>query len=420
MQDRYLADPAIARLAVTLVKKAFLMLSEHRAMLAHDGPASIEAEHDWLVHYTSDRVASLILEHDELYLFDATTGNDRTEYRHGLEVLWRALGHAWEFALEEAQSLCSAIEDPTSLNIHRIHRLGLFLRRHLLSATDSRGLIFCTAAPLLDGDPASPSLADNLAMWREYGDDGAGVGLVFHATSLRHRVAGTRTGLFEVLYEDDQKEIVCRYLVAALTELIDDRQRISWTKQVAGVLRALTRAEALHSGRVAVGILSLLFKDACFAYEREVRLVHLATERTSLQVHKQTNRERFYRPLSAIDAKSDRLPIVAVHLGPRVTGSAFQERILVACHARGIPIVQSQLPYRGSDCPEDGIDDWLADLRERDVLLAELLRTSAQEDPGAAQRRIDRVGGHWNKLNQLAKAASSASKPRKRPPKRAV
>lgn len=353
-----------------------------------------EPDPDVLVHYTSDNVCRLILEGQDVLLFDATTSNDRVERLHGIETLWSVLDSAWEFTLAEAESMCSTIDDPTALGLHRIHRVGRLMRRHLLSDAGTLGMVLCTSTAV-----------DDLAMWREYSVDGSGAALLFNRIELSRSVRGRRAGLFRVLYDTSQKETVARFLTVAVVELLGDRGASSWTKYIAEVDRCLSRREVLTAGLLAVDLLSFLFKEPCFRYERETRLIHLAVPDDPLEtLTTARGTSRRFRRLSALCQTGRALPIWAVHLGPRMTQSPEQDEIVNICRARGIPVYASELPYRGLDAPVDLVGERLQELRRSFDEETKLIREFQSSDPETARLRYDWIRDHWDRLNDEARA----------------
>ncbi len=393
----------ISNLAVALTLRATAMLQERRSLVAGKSPpqSQIPFEPSWLLHYTSDSTALKILRGGPR-ICDATTSNDRTEYQHGAQIMYWALQRTWELSLEDLQALYSSIDDPlTAKRLTKINRIGEYLRKAIRDFDKITGLALCLSQPLRDLGPAQAELSDILAMWREYGGDGAGVALVVCAPDLSGMINGQTSGVFEVYYDDEEKRILSRYLAVATEELIANRSRSSWTKDIADVNRKLTRGEILLASRIAAGFLCLLFKDSCWSYERETRLLylHMNGHLPGLKRFKNSKTKRFRKYLQwpqVAPAKAT-FPIAAVHFGPRAVETPEQKQIISVCRERNIPVVESKLPYRGGSVPDE---EWQQSIK-RLVRLDRRIHRKRKETDGPSLKV--QISSHLKSLEEEAR-----------------
>jgi len=383
----YANDREIASLAISILSRAYVLLNEYLVL----SRLPTEEEPDLLVHYTSDLVTNLILSSQDVFLFDATSSNDKDEQVQGIETLWRGLHNAWELSLQEAAAIENVIENCGSLQPHNIQRIADLMRRSLITPHSTFGMVLCTS-----------DAHDNLAMWREYGDDGAGAALTLNASHLHSVVSGSSSGVFRVIYDNALKGPMARFLAVSVLEATRERNAISWTKQVSEIGRRLRIREILSAAISAAGLLSFLFKHPCYAYEREYRLIHLAVGNQHLRELTKNGHVRRYVPYSALCRYPDSLHVAEVMLGPRALESTRQREIVAKCRERGIPVTFSDLPYRGSDVPVSRLRNCLSGLQE-----SEELRRAAREElqrrfPESSRLQHSRVSQHWQVLQAEA------------------
>ena len=356
----------IAKLAIALILRADIILGEFQRLRGSEPTSDAVGGSPLIVHYTSDDTAYKILKHRDVWLFDATTSNDRDEHIHGIRCMWRTLRGPAAFGLLQSKAVEQVVGPLSDFTADALYRTGSRIRRRMHRHVGAIALVTCFHRPAVQVAAVDCRTVDALWMWREYGKDGRGAALVIGSAELDRSMRGRPGGVFGVHYDSVDQEALCRFFVVAVQELVDSRQRECWTKSVAGVERVLTLAEALLASDYAAALLPFLLKHSCFAYEREARLLYLSTEADSrplVSADGRTGRSRYYVPWSQIKAGDAAFPVASVYFGPRARQTRVQREVHALCRQERIYADCSSLPYRAYDKPVRSIDAAFKEMR---------------------------------------------------------
>lgn len=381
----------VSRLASALMLRAFVILEQQRGLRRH--PSLPVPPDPRRIHYTSLDNASKIIGGQDLWLFDATTCNDREEYILGLRVGADALRTAWHVALEDAEALSGVLGDVDRIDLRRISRIGWHLASSLTSRSQPHAFVSSLSCP-------TTNEFDRLPMWAMYGANGSGVGLVMLDADLAKLASDAGCDYFPVVYEEDEQRAIFRFLTFAVNELLEWRQYQCWTKQVADIRSSIAAPTVYSAARIAALRMVLLVKHPAFSFENEVRLIWTAgaTRQPIRKLQAEPGRIREYVSLADLSRSKSTLPFTELWFGPRARSSTKDRNLLREICATSVGIRESSIPYRGTDVEPSELATSIKRLRS----FNERLRTAVRRESPPSS-----MVTHWEALEEQARKRDS-------------
>jgi hypothetical protein len=262
-------------------------------------------------HYTSARAAQAIIETGKILATDMAYLNDPTEWRHGLKIVRQELSGARRFGdPPERVAIIDALEKS----------LGDAERTFWLMVAS-----FCSSS-------------DDLALWRPYGNDGAGccIGIDLSKVNLAARDMVAR-----VVYADKEKNETAQRLVNGHLET---EAKFCASTSHPGLIREKVKA----SFEAEAAIFAMFSKHRAYASEGEWRAIAMIEKGTILKhdprVLYRFNSMGWLTPYIEMDLQDS---IRSIRIGPRHPDSALDawQEWLFGKKKGAIVVQRSEAPY---------------------------------------------------------------------------